>query len=446
MKRISKIFSIIIVLLLVVFSLIACEKEQGGGNPTKDPEHIDYAAAVKLDMNSDSVKQKVTIKLFVDGDTTHFFVPDSVVSGGVLKARYIAINTPESTGKIEEYGKKASNFTKEKLSQATSIYIESDDSNWNADSTGGRYLVWVWYRTSETEDYRNLNIEILQNGLAIASSSANNRYGATAVAALNQAKAEKLNIYSGKKDPDFFYGEAIEMTLKELRTHVADYTQQKVAFNGIITKSYNNSVWVEDYDEETDLYYGMQVYYGYGLVGDGLDVLTVGNEVRIVGTVSYYEAGGTYQVSGLQYRAMKPDDPNNIQKLSEGHEGAYRLVSYDQYSGKVSIEVDEQMKEFKFGELCIHASLSMNNLTVTRTYTTMNEDSSSYGAITLTCRTEGGDTVTLRTIVLHDAEGKVVTADMFEGKVINVKGLLDVFDGEYQIKVYSLGDITFVSE
>jgi endonuclease YncB( thermonuclease family) len=145
--------------------------------PSAPLEVVDYVSQLKLNMSSETLKQKVTVKTFVDGDTTHFYVPESVMETGVLKARYLAVNTPESTGKIEEYGKKASEFTKEKLSSATSIIIESDDGNWNADSTGGRYLVWVWYRTSETEDYRNLNLEILQNGLAIASSSANNRYG-----------------------------------------------------------------------------------------------------------------------------------------------------------------------------------------------------------------------------------------------------------------------------
>ena len=202
--------------------------------PGKD-EVIDYAASIKLDMSSDTAKQEVTVKTYVDGDTTHFHVPANVNDTGVLKARYIAINTPESTGKIEEYGKRASNFTREKLSSAVSIIIESDESTWNLDSTGGRNLVWVWYKTSDAEDYRNLNVEILQNGLAIASSSANNRYGETCMAAIAQAKAQKLNIYSGQKDPDFYYGEAVELTLKELRMNVEAYTGVKVAFTGVIT-------------------------------------------------------------------------------------------------------------------------------------------------------------------------------------------------------------------
>ena len=119
---------------------------------------VDYAASVKLNMSSETVKQEVTVKTFIDGDTTHFHVPADVMKTGVLKGRYLAINTPESTGKIEEYGKAASRFTKEKLSAATSIIIESDTADWNADSTGERYLVWVWYKTADTADYRNLNI------------------------------------------------------------------------------------------------------------------------------------------------------------------------------------------------------------------------------------------------------------------------------------------------
>ena len=194
------------------------------------PETRDYASLVKLNMGSETAKQEVKVKTFVDGDTTHFYVPQSIDPDGVLKARYLAINTPETTGKIEEYGKASARFTEQKLSQAQSILIESETKNWNPDSTGTRYLCWVWYQPSGEEDYRNLNIELLQNGLAKANSTANNRYGSMAQAALNQAKDRKLNLYSGQKDPDFYYGEAVELTLKELRLHISDYEGMKVAF------------------------------------------------------------------------------------------------------------------------------------------------------------------------------------------------------------------------
>ena len=433
-----KIFICLTALALLLSVLVSCAPAE----ETPKAEHVDYAASVKLEEGSATLKQEVTVKAFIDGDTTHFHVPSSVMPGGVLKARYLAINTPESTGKIEEWGKAASNYTKSKLQNATSIIVESDDGKWNADSTGDRYLVWVWYREAGSETYRNLNIEILQEGLAIASNSANNRYGETCMAAINQAKTEKLHVHSGEKDPNFPYGQAQELTLKELRLNVTAYDNTKVAFEGVITKDSNNTVYIEEYDPETDLYYGMQVYYGYALNGKGLEILSVGNRVRIVGTVQYYETGGTYQVSGLEYSLMKPDDPGNIQKISDGHTPAFVSITPEQLlSGSVSVTVGEEVKSYSFAELSIYTSVSMEGLEVVDVYTTSNEESSSKGAMSLTCKA-GDRTLIVRTIVLYDMEGNLITESYFRGKTISVKGLIDYFDGEYQIKLFSVNDVT----
>ena len=407
-------------------------------------EPVDHAGQLPFARASETVKAEVTVKTYVDGDTVHFNVDEQIMETGVLKARFLAINTPECTGKIEEYGKKASVFTKEKLSSATSIILESETGIWDPDSTGDRYLVWVWYRPAGESQYRNLNLEILQNGLAIANSTAQNRYGTVCMNALNQARKLKLNVYSGQKDPDFYYGTAVELTLKELRTNPEAYNGIKVAFNGVVTMDNANSVYVESHDAETDLYYGISVYYGYGLSGKGLEILTVGNEVRIVGTMQYYEAGGTWQVSGLTYRMMKPTDPGNIQKLSDGHTAAWVPTAADVFvNGKVEIRGEETVATFPYAQLVQATSLEMKGLTVTGAYTTMDEASSSFGAITLTCQS-GGVTVYVRTIPLRTAEGKLVTEDMFLGKTIDVKGIADYFDGQYQVKVFTLGGITII--
>lgn len=459
MKSIFKKLTVFLVLAaLVAGCLTGCGDKpdpdvQASGSGTQTPapsasqpggEVVDYAASVKLDRSSGTAQQEVTVKIFVDGDTTHFYVPSSVMSNGVLKGRYLAVNTPESTGKIEEYGKKASAFTKEKLSAATSIIIESETATWDADSTGDRYLVWVWYKTAEDAEYRNLNIELLQNGLAIASSSANNRYGETCMAAIEQAKEQKLNVHSGQKDPDFYYGDAVELTLKELRTNIEEYNGVKVAFNGVVTVNSGNTIYVEDYDSETGMYFGMPVYYGYNLNGAGLEIISVGNEVRIVGSVQYYEAGGTWQVSDLSYRQMKPTDPNNIQKLSEGNDPAYVPTEPAAFAnGQVTVQNEEgESKTFPYAQLALGSSLAMENLQVVDVYTTTNEDSSSKGAMTLTCRASDGTTVSVRTAVLLDADGKLITASAYQGKNISVKGFVDYYSGTYQIKVLSADHIT----
>ena len=398
----------------------------------------DYASEVRLNMSSETLKQAVTVHSFVDGDTTHFNVPTSVSPTGVLKARYLGINTPESTGKIEEYGKKASRFTREKLENASSIIIESDDGHWNLDSTGGRVLVWVWYREEESQPYRNLNIELLQNGLANANSTANNRYGTTAMAALNSARENKLNVFSGQKDPDYYYGDAVELTLRELRCNVEQYDGIKVAFEGVITLNDGSSIYVEDYDPDSGLMFGISVYYGYGLPGKALEILSVGNRSRIVGSVQYYETGGVYQVSGLTYKQMRPKDPGNVQKISGGHKGAYVLTDASSFaSGKV--EVDGAVYDYAY--LALDTTVEMHGLKVVSAKTEDNPSSSSKGAMTLYCKAGGSD-VMVRTAVLTDSNRNLITQDAFVGKNVDVRGVVGYYDGKYEIKVLSSKDIT----
>ena len=439
---------------LIVFFLLTCIFLSACGSdttPTAQEEtpvetnpavYEDIAASLILDMNSETCKQEVTVKNFVDGDTVHFLVPESVMADGVLKARFLAVNTPESTGKIEEYGKAASHYTKEKLSAATSIILESETDSWNPDSTGDRYLVWVWYRTSDDQDYRNLNVELLQEALARPNSSSENRYGETCMAAIAEGKARKGNLYSGQPDPDYYYGDAVELTLRELRTNIADYSGMKVAFSGVVTaNSGTQGIYVEDLDPETGLYSGIYIYYGHGLNGTGLDILSVGNEVRIVGTVQYYEGGGTWQVSDLNYRMMQPDDPGNIQKLSTGHSPAWTLTDPETFvNGEVTVVLEEETVTMPYGEYGMGTSVEMQGLSVVDAYTT-NNGGSSDGAMTLTCEANGV-TVTVRTAVLLDENNERITADAYLGKTIDVRGIVDLYDGTCQIKVFAANNIT----
>ncbi len=452
MKTMKRVLSLLAVLCIALGCLAGCT--QGAGETTEPVvEIIDYAGTTVLDMNSETAKYELSvdnIKGFVDGDTTHFYVPTSISDTGVLKARYLAVNTPESTGKIEVWGKKASNFTKSKLSSATSVVLESDTAQWNLDSTGGRHLVWVWYKPEGGDTYRNLNIELLQNGLSLANKSAENRYGDICMAAINQAKEQKLHLHSNEVDPDFYYGEAVPVTLKGLRTNIELYENTKVAFEGVITYEAPQTVYVEDYDEETDMYYGMTVYYGYNLSGTGLGILRPGNRVRIVGSVQYYAAAGTWQVSDIKYVDMRPNDPNNVQLISEGHAASNRATDPAIFNNTtLDIEVlssledteETEIKTFDYAHLCLGASISMENIRVGSVYTTSNDESASKGAMTLTCR-QFAETVDVRTVVLYDDNGELITADAYEGKTINVRGIVDYYNGKYQIKVFSKDDIT----
>lgn len=453
----KRLFSLLAALCLVLGCLAGCnsntvDETTTVPETTTEPvqEIIDYAGTVELDMTSETAKQEVTVKAYIDGDTTHFYVPTSIVSTGLLKARYLAVNTPESTGKIEPWGKKASNFTKDKLSHATSIILESDDGNWNADSTGTRNLVWVWYKPEGGNTYRNLNIELLQNGLSIASNSAENRYGEICMAAIAQAKSQKLNVHSDAADPDFYYGEAIPVTLKHLRENLELYEGLRVTFEGVISREDGQTVYAEDYDSETDMYYGMTVYYGYNLTGTGLEILEPGNRVAFVGTLSNSEGFG-WQISDIKYVDMRPNDPNNIQLVSSGHKAANTLLTPEQFvAGKMEVEcllsLDDDTTETKtvnFAEMALGTSVSMKNLRVDRVYTTTNETSASKGAMTLTC-ISGAYRISVRTTVLRDEDGNLITADAYDGKLIDVQGIVESYNGTYQIQVFTPDDITIV--
>lgn len=460
MKMSKRILALLLLLCLLVGCMAGCgsedkDEKSAGTTTTKasssKAEFVDYVDKTKLDLNSSTKKLEVTVHAYIDGDTTHFNIPNGVdvpgVENGILKARYMGINTPESTGKIEEWGKKASTFTKEKLSTAAAIMVESNDDQWNVDSSGGRHLVYVWYKPATDADYRCLNLEIIQNGLSISCGTVDDHYGQAATDAFQQAKREKLHVFSGQKDPGFYYGDAYEIDLKGLRTNIALYDNMKVAFEGVVTRNNNNSVYVEEYDAETDMYYGMSVYYGFE-TGALLNNLAIGNRVRVVGTVTYYETGGTWQVSGLSYREFKPDDPSNTKVISTGHQAGNQLVSLDRFNnGMIDIEVmksldseETEIKTFTYGDLAMSTSISMQGLYVTDVYTTHNGGDND-GAMTLTCEVNG-QTIDVRTIVLYDENGTMITSGAYLNKTIDVIGIVDYFSGSYQIKVLTAADIT----
>lgn len=434
-KNYSRILLLVFALCLTLACLVACNKT----------EKVDYVSQLTLDMNSSTVKAEVTVKNYVDGDTTHFWAPKEVSKTGVVKARFLAINTPESTGKIEEYGKSASRFTKEKLKSATSIIIESDDENWNTDKNK-RHLVWVWYKPQGSDQYRNLNLEILQEGLAIASNTGQSRYGDICLKALAQAEKNKLYVFSDKKDPDMYYGEVQNVSLKELRCNIDAYGGIKVGFEGVIARNYNGSVYVEEYDEETGMYYGISAYYGTaGLSGTGLEMLLEGNRVRLVGTVQYYETADIWQISGLKYDIFDEENPDNMQLLGTGFSGAYPLTTISKFNSKKTVTTQKGgTMEFDYAYLAQNTSISMENLKVKSIYTTTSESSSSQGAMTMTCEDSDGNTIIVRTGVFIRFGGEVVTQDVYENKTINIKGFVDSFDGEYQVKVFAEADITIV--
>lgn len=434
----------------------------GAEDPSAKPEFVDYASQVKFDPKSGRKYAEVKVKSFIDGDTTHFIPTDGTVIGDMdyIKARYLAINTPESTGVIEPWGKKASNYTRTQLEKAVSIIIESDTDEWNLDSTGGRYLLWVWYKTAEDTEYRNLNLEILGQGLAFGSNVSSNVYGDVALKALNQAKNLKLYVFDKTvKDPDYYYGDVVEISLKELKANCEKYEGMLVKFDAIVAKQVGPTIYVEEYDAENDMYFGMQLFAGYGF--PRMKMFAIGNRITVVGTLQYYENGGTYQVSNLKYDIIDPDWEGGCRVIGSGYESSYNKITVDQLmNGTIELDTYREIENdqgeieeilvketFDYGELAHYSTVTVENLTVQSVYTTTS-DTDSNGALTITCKSSDGITVKVRTAeklvqIVDGKEVDVTAADFPKGTVISVRGIIDSFNGEYQIKVFNINDVNF---
>lgn len=556
-------------------------------------EFIDYASNLKFDENSGRKYMKFSssdIKSLVDGDTSHFYVEDSKKSefpaqsstytDGILKIRYLAIDTPESTGQIQEWGKTASLFNKSRLSNAESIIVESNDSNWNLDSTSTRFLAFVWYKAKGATEYKNLNLELLQEGLANAKSinatcyadvmqkaysqanehelyvfskaadswRINNKqlldaknnvlgnYSSSSIISYTKAdttdEINKVNIYTsdGEKvtkqeditsnygnnisyylgmesggsvyyyngnlkdhqgelitditkaqvfkiakdssktgyfniyretddgnqyvtidssnnlaymfrDANFYYGDFLSVTIKELRTSLKedsenDYLGKTVRFEGIITTIDAETIYVQEYDEESATYWGMTVYLGYNFKGTSM--IYTGNKLSICGTFQAYEAAGTYQVSGLTYMAMDPTYEKNTNLIETNCTYEPIALTGDVFS---NTSASEDYDGVSYMDAITSCYASLNNVTCTDVYTTKNGDNA--GAMTLTCTDENGKTVTIRTNKLYDENKNLVTESAFKGKTFSAVGIVDYYDGSYQLKVISYKNITF---
>ena len=126
---------------------------------------------------------------------------------------------------------------------------------------------------------------------------------------------------------------------------------------------------------------------------------------------------------------------------------AYVETTAEKFYSKVKVEVpvyDEEteetttkLEEFSYTALGLYGSISMKNLKVKSIYVTDSGDSK--GAMTLTCEVDG-KTIEVRTEVLKE-NGEVVTKDRFLNKTIDVKGVIDCFNGKDQIRVFTFDDI-----
>ena len=138
-----------------------------------------------------SEKKEVTLDKCVDGDTAWF-----IKDGEKIKVRFLAIDTPESTTTVEEYGKEASEYTCNLLTEATKIEIEYDSNSEKIDKYN-RELVWIFV------DGELLQEKIIENGFGeIAYLYGDYKYTQILEVAQQEAKKNQVGMWSNETKED----------------------------------------------------------------------------------------------------------------------------------------------------------------------------------------------------------------------------------------------------
>ena len=433
MRKAGKLLSLLLTLcLFLVFT--GCENTQGNGGGEDEPkEFVDYVSQVKLDrsfegktMAADGIEE-VTLYQAVDGDTIHVYGQN----GTILKLRFYGVDTPESTAQVEAWGVAASTFTKNIVKNCTSIVIASNGGPGEKDSYD-RYLSWVWYKPADSSDYKLLNLELVQEGYSVSKNTQGMLYYDIFVSAANQARELGVKVW-GEKDPNYSYSEVLEVSLPEIKRSLislgkeSPYYLKKVVFYATVVRYFGQTYYLMDEDLEEGIAYGIQVFHR-DTTGK-LD--SVGARVRISGTISYYDAGEVFQLTDVVDRLMT-SNVNNLQIIEQGEAIPAEIQASD-------LDLNNQTLDYNL--------VTIKNLVVKSTYTTSTEGSSSKGAITITCEVDGQE-VTIRTEVLYDRTGTYevdsdskILASNFEGKTLDVTGVIERYQGKYQIMLLSMNDV-----
>lgn len=327
----------------------------------------------------------------VDGDTAIF-----TEGSGSFSVRFLGINTPESTYKFEPWGKAASDYTCDKLTNATTIVLEYDISSEARTDGNGRYLGWVWY------DGRLLNLELVEEAYTGSKGVGGSKYENTFYTAEFKTQDSDRRIW-GEDDPDFDYSlDGVQITIEELVTNQEEYVGKKVVIRGIISRSIGGHPYIQDNG------YGIYLFKGF----DFTTKLAEGNEVLLSGlTLTYYPDAetGAPQLTGFSR--------TNVEVLSEGNvvDPIETLVT--------------DISDTHVGSL-----VKVLNLTVVSIY-----ENSYDSAFTVTAEDQDGNVISIRR---DDSANIDIIADLFTvGTTFDIIAPVGRYGGEYQLMISKIEDL-----
>jgi hypothetical protein len=113
---------------------------------------------------------EVTLINCIDGDTAKFNYPQIIydaIPNFSNNTRFLNMDTEETYGTPEEWGKPGSNYTCDLLTSAESIVLQTDPNDGLIDNEDyRRLLAWIWVQLPGEEEYYLLNYMVVVQGLA----------------------------------------------------------------------------------------------------------------------------------------------------------------------------------------------------------------------------------------------------------------------------------------
>ena len=353
MNRLSSIITKIVFAGLVITGVAGCKAKFHDYTTDGSVQlELDYEGK---DFYVDGIGE-VELAHTIDGDTAHFTPKVDSTNQGLIKSRFFGIDTPESTGKVQEYGHAASDFTKGKLLEAAengTIVISSPKSVYGApspDSTGSRYVSLVWINTTKKNATRTelvlLNLWIVQEGLSWVKNVGDMpQYEKTFYAAEEQAKKFKLKLHSGEADPDFNYGEYYDTSLLDVKNEIREclsdpdhpnkYDNYKMRIQGTVCGYSNHILYLQDfcyYDQDDETkggeMCGINIFVGMGAISS--KYTKINTYIQVCGLAQYTENYG-FQITDTQGRypvgtATSPNDAKVIYTPEENVDTEHNLM------------------------------------------------------------------------------------------------------------------------
>ena len=430
MKKTISILLLTALVLACCFAAVSCDKETVADN-TKYYDAVTKKLTLTKSFEGKSFMNDgigvATVDAYTDGDTTRFRAGDDTVI-----IRYYCIDTPESTGGVEKWGKAASVFVKDRLSKATQIVLESSTgSRPTHDSYGTRYLGYVWYKTADYDEFKLLNLEIIENGFSEnkALNTSAYPYYSYMDEANKFARSIKLRLYSDLEDP-LYSTDPVEMTIKDFWENTEEYYNADAdAGSKIVMTAYLESLTISDkgtytfvagqYDQETGQVYRINVYCGYA--SSSASGMKIGQLYKLIGTVQKY--GRDFQISGIVYNSLFGGNPDSA---NSGYEGS-RVLQSNYF---LTFDSDAKM-------------IDQLNRTL---YTDVTVKSSSVEGGVLTIVGSAAKRTSNGTLESQEFTYEVKVSDNFvnsftEGKKFSVKGY-QLVDKSGKIVIPNLSDIT----